>query len=139
MLNSTWVRMAAGQVVRADRIVAVRLEHAEGPATGRWADPGNVRIMACLDVAEADVEDGAGPSWWQEAAVCSRDRGDVLLVNLLNLMAAAAETSGVRFIYPVLRDDRLDRWTAGSALPPIEGAAVTTLPQVPHGVAAGAS
>ncbi|NGO40636.1 hypothetical protein [Streptomyces ureilyticus] len=136
MLNSAWIRLATGQFVRADRILSVRTERAEGPPQGRWADTGIVRIMICLDFTEADTEDGISPPWWQEAAVCHRERSDFLLANLLNLMAAVAETSGVRFIYPVLSDGRVHRWIAGVTLPPGEEAAVTGLPAVPHEEAA---
>lgn len=134
MLNATWIRLATGQLVRADRIVGVRPERVEDPEQGRWSDSDNMRIMVCLDVPEADAEDESG-AWWQEAAVCARDRGDLLVVNLLNLMAAAAEGSGLQFIYPVVRDGQFDRWTSGSVLPPVDGPAVTGLPRIPHHVA----
>ncbi|MFC4468931.1 hypothetical protein ACFPH6_31150 [Streptomyces xiangluensis] len=132
MLSSTWVRLAGGQLVRADRIVAVRTERAEEVPPGRW---GVDRIMVCLDVAEADAEDDTG-SWWHEAAVCHQDRSDLLVVNLLNLLAKTAEGSGFQFIYPVLRSSQLDRWASGTALPPIEGPAITGLPRIPHETAA---
>ncbi|KMS74179.1 hypothetical protein ACM01_14735 [Streptomyces viridochromogenes] len=128
MLTSTWVRLTGGQLVRADRIVAVRSERAEVVPAGRW---GVDRIMVCLDVAEADAEADNG-SWWQEAAVCQQDRSDHLVVNLVNLIAKAAAGSGLRFIYPVLRDGQFDRWTSGSVLPPVEGPAITGLPRTPR-------
>jgi hypothetical protein len=134
MLSATWVRLAGGQLVRADRIVAVRTESAEEVPAGRW---GVARIMLCLDVAEADAEDDTG-SWWQEAAVCHQDRGDLLVVNLLNLMATAAEGSGIRFIYPTVRGGQLDRWTSGTVLPPREEAAITGMTPIPRDVAARA-
>ncbi|MFR0367526.1 hypothetical protein [Streptomyces sp. MCC20] len=136
MLNATWIRLASGQLVRADRIVGVRQEPVQAPS-GRWADPGNVRIMVCLDVPEADAVEDTG-AWWQEAAVCARDRGDVLIVNLLNLMADASAISGLKFIYPVVRDGQFERWASASVLPPVEGPAVTGLPRIPRGVSAHA-
>ncbi|WP_128380417.1 hypothetical protein [Streptomyces cavernae] len=136
MLNATWIRLASGQLVRADRIVGVRPERAEAPE-GRWAGPSNVRIMVCLDVPEADAEEDTG-AWWQEAAVCAQDRGDLLVVNLLNLMADATAGSGLRFIYPVVRAGQFERWASGSVLPPAEEPAVTGLPRIPRGVAARA-
>lgn len=59
-------------------------------------------------------------------------------MNLLNLMADATTGSGLRIIYPVVRDGQFERWAAGSVLPPVEGPAVTELPRIPRGVAARA-
>ncbi|MER6162535.1 hypothetical protein ABT147_44835 [Streptomyces sp. NPDC001868] len=53
-------------------------------------------------------------------------------------MADATAGSGLRIIYPVVRDGQFERWAAGSVLPPVEGPAVTGLPRIPRGVAARA-
>jgi hypothetical protein len=65
--------------------------------------------------------------------VCHQDRSDLLVANLLNLTAkAAASSSGLRFIYPVMQGSQLDRWASGTVLPPIEEAVVTGLPRTPQ-------
>ncbi|MFJ9591032.1 hypothetical protein [Streptomyces acidicola] len=130
MLHTTWVRLAGGQLVRADRIVGVLPEQVEAPVQGRWANAGQVRVMVCLDVSGTYAE-GDTASWWQEATLCARDRGDFMVVDLLTLIAAAAEDSGLRFIFPVVNNGRVDRWASGAVLPPIEGAALTGLPRLP--------
>lgn len=127
MLNVTWVRLAGGQLVRADRIVGVLTERAEAPVPGRWAHAGTVRVMVCLDVPEAGAG-GDTASWWREVAVCAPARADVMVVDLLNFMAAATEGSGLRFIYPVMNNGLMDRWASGAVLSPIEQAPITGLP-----------
>ncbi|MFF4173619.1 hypothetical protein [Streptomyces sp. NPDC001744] len=133
-LAATWVRIG-DQWVRADRIVGVRLE--PGPETalgGRWAQPPSQRLLVCTTLpTEEDSTKGA----WQEAAVCARERGEVVAGTLLDAMNTAKAAGSPRYVYPARTTEGLvTHWQATTTLP--QGPALSGEPTAVPAISGGA-
>ncbi|MFE3603435.1 hypothetical protein [Streptomyces sp. NPDC059142] len=120
---ATWVRVG-DQWVRADHIVAVRLEPPAGAALGgRWGEARSQRLMVCTTLP---TEEGGGKVVWQEAAVCAKERGEVVAGTLLDAIHAARSPAGdLRYVYPTRGlEGWVSRWQASTTLP--QGPALLT-------------
>ncbi|UQA91367.1 hypothetical protein [Streptomyces halobius] len=115
----TWVRLS-GQWVRADRIVAVRLElPASAGLPGRWGSTVGVAGLRLMVCAELPVEDdGEKRALWRQAGVCAEDRAEVVEANLLDAIASQTAGAGApRYVFPVERDGWLVHWEASTTRP----------------------
>ncbi|MFF3958842.1 hypothetical protein ACFYY1_37405 [Streptomyces sp. NPDC001890] len=115
-LSATWV-WVADQWVRADQVVAVRLEPPAGAMpSGRLRESLNQRLLVCTTLP---VEENNGKAVWQEAATCARDRGEIVAGTLLDAMhSTKASTSSARYVYPArTTEGRVSHWQASTTLP----------------------
>ncbi|MEU2462037.1 hypothetical protein ABZ604_31210 [Streptomyces sp. NPDC012473] len=116
-LATTWVRLR-DQWIRADRIVAVRLEPSEGAVLGgRWGDNRSQRLMVCSTLP---TDEEGSKAAWQEAAVCAKERGEVVAGTLLEAMGPSLNTATApRYIYPATTPDdgRVSHWQVSTTLP----------------------
>lgn len=121
-LSATWVRVA-DQWVRADQVVAVRLEPPAGVVPGgRWGESINQRLLVCTTLP---AEEESGKAVWQEAAVCARDRGEIVAGTLLDAMhSTKVSTGSTRYVYPARSTEgTVTHWLASTTLP--QGPALT--------------
>ena len=120
-LSATWVRVA-DQWVRADQVVAVRLEPPAGAVPGgRWGESVNQRLLVCTTLP---AEEESGKAVWQEAAVCARDRGEIVAGTLLDAMHTDKASGTTRYVYPARSiEGAVLHWIASPTLP--QGPALT--------------
>lgn len=123
-LTATWVRVG-DQWVRADRIVGVRLEPPVSTVPGRWSEPVNQRLLVCTTLP---AEEDSGKGVWQEAAVCAKERGEVVAGTLLDAMNTTTAPAGSpRYVYPArTAEGWVLHWKASTTLP--QGPALTGEP-----------
>jgi hypothetical protein len=117
-LAATWVRLG-DQWVRADRIVGVRLdsELTDGAPSGRWKGTPGRRLLVCTTLP---TEEEDGPATWREAAVCAKDRAEVVAGTLLDAIHTTAKghTGGLRYVYPVrTAEGPVSHWQHSATLP----------------------
>jgi hypothetical protein len=133
-LTATWVRVG-DQWVRADHIVALRLEPpADTTLGGRWADAPSQQLLVCTTLP---AEEESGKAVWQEAAVCAKERGEVVAGTLLDAMHTTKTPAGVlRYVYPARSmEGFVSHWQASTTLP--QGPALTGEPKgAPKGIPA---
>ncbi|GAA2965023.1 hypothetical protein [Kitasatospora cinereorecta] len=131
-LAATWVRIG-DQWVRADHIVAVRLEPPVGAALGgRWGETRSQRLLVCTTLP---AEEESGKAVWQEAAVCAKERGEVVAGTLLDAMNTTKTPAGSpRYVYPARSmEGWVSHWQASTTLPQgpaLSGEPNTTVPPI---------
>ncbi|MBX7471247.1 hypothetical protein K1Y80_34885 [Streptomyces sp. MAG02] len=133
-LATAWVRIG-DQWVRADRIVAVRLEPPAGAALGgRWGEARSQRLLVCTTLP---AEEESGKATWQEAAVCSKERGEIVAGTLLDAMNTAKTPAGsTRYVYPARSAEGwVSHWQASTTLP--QGPALTGEPKAVPAISGG--
>ncbi|THA65354.1 hypothetical protein E6R60_33080 [Streptomyces sp. A0642] len=129
-LSATWVRVA-DQWVRADQVVAVRLEPPAGIVPGgRWSESVNQRLLVCTTLP---AEEESGKAVWQEAAVCAKGRGEIVAGTLMDAMHTDKAAGSTRYVYPARSTEgTVLHWQASTTLP--QGPALTG--PAPHGAPA---
>jgi hypothetical protein len=118
----------ADQWVRADQVVAVRLEPPAGAVLGgRWNQPVSQRLLVCTTLP---AEEESGKAVWQEAAVCATGRGEIVAGTLLDAMHTDKTSDGTRYVYPARSTEgTVLHWIASTTLP--QGPALTGPPPQP--------
>ncbi|MFC9654153.1 MULTISPECIES: hypothetical protein [unclassified Streptomyces] len=113
MSVTVWLRLANDRLERADRVVAMDLwgppteqDHAATrPVAGHPA-----RIMAMID--------GEEPRWHVVARCELAERGGELITGLIGAIAAASRAAdGPRYVYGLMRQGSVYRWTHGLTIP----------------------
>lgn len=133
-LAATWVRVG-DQWVRADRIVAVRLEPTDPAPGGRWGGTGGRRLLVCTTLPS---EEEGSKAAWREAALCAKDRAESAVGTLLDAIhTTRGPTGGPRYVYPVRTEEgSVSHWQQSATLPQEETLTGVPAPRAITGIAA---